>query len=99
MTNLNLDFDDNKPWAANWAAFDGFVRDWLKTDFTRDARLSKIDKLQRSAGVTLPPSAREWCAFAIAAPGLANFSWRDCLVVEPVPGHAAFSLLIQGEAG
>lgn len=92
-----IDFDDNNDWSENWAAFDRFVCDWLRTDFTRDPGSPEIDELERSAGVTLPPSAREWCAFALASQTLEHFSWRDCLVVEPVPGHEAVSLLLQGE--
>ncbi len=96
--DVMLDFDDRNDWAANWAAFDRFVRDWLRTDFARDVRSPEIRKLEKSAGVTLPASAREWCAFALASRKLAHFTWRDCLVVEPVPEHDATALLIQGEA-
>lgn len=93
-----MEFDDNNDWSTNWVAFDQFVCDWLKTNFARDPRSPVIDELERSAGVALPPSAREWCAFAFAARRLKHFAWRDCLVVEQVPGHAAVSLLLQGEA-
>ncbi len=93
-----IDFDNSNDWSANWRAFDRFVREWLKTTFTRDPQSSEIDTFERCAGIALPPSAREWCAFALACRNLDHFSWRDCLVVEPVRGHDAVSLLIQGEA-
>ncbi len=93
-----MDFDDNNDWSANWAVFDRFVCEWLRTEFTRDPQSPEIDELERSVDVALPPSVREWCAFALAARTLAHFSWRDCLIVEPVPGHEAVSLLLQGEA-
>ncbi|MFO1042775.1 MAG: hypothetical protein U0941_13365 [Planctomycetaceae bacterium] len=93
-----IDFSDDNDWSANWLAFDRFVREWLNTTFIRNSESTEIDTLERSAGIRLSASAREWCAFALASPNLDHFSWRDCLVVEPVRGNDAVSLLIQGEA-
>ena len=89
-------FDDSTDWPAQWASIDSFVSDWLSVEFSRDVASSDIEQL--CGDLTLPPSAREWIAFALASQHVTNFTFRDCLVVESVPGHDAVSLLIQGEA-
>lgn len=93
-----LDLQRDSDWSEGWTALDRFVGQWLQTDFTRDLYSAHIGEIERSAAITLPASMRSWCAFVIASQRLAHFVWRDCLAIKPVPGHAALSLLIQGEA-
>lgn len=90
--------DGDKDWRTNWRAIDAFIRDWLEVDYARDPKPGQIRELEQSAGVTLPPSVREWCSFALASPQIeSRFSFRDCLVIERLDEHDAISLLLQGE--
>jgi hypothetical protein len=94
-----LQRDGDQDWHTNWRVIDAFVRDWLAADYTRQPATERIRDFERSVAVTLPPSAREWCSFALASEQIASrFSFRDCLVIEHLKDHDAISLLLQGEA-
>ncbi len=91
--------DDDRDWRSRWDAIDAFVREWLDSDFERLSHAERLAELEKSAGVSLPPSAREWCFFAFASEQLERvLSFRDCFVIERLEDHDAVALLIQGEA-
>lgn len=64
-------------------------------------RQKEIEETERRLGLTLPPSVREYVAFAHDLPrpagehGIGIF--RDPYTMEPVLGHPALSLIIQAE--
>jgi len=86
-------------WRARWQAIDEFIRYWFDTDFVRDPTDSRIDEIEAHLGLPLPPSVRQWVAFALAAGQIKkNFTFRDSLEIEKMADHDAISLLWQGEA-
>lgn len=91
-------FDDNNDWATNWAAFDNFVREWLQISFIRNSKSPYIEDLELAAGIELPPSMREWCAFFFASDQIyKSFTFRDYLIVKRLEKCDSYSLLYLAE--
>lgn len=86
-------------WRTRWQAIDEFIGYWFDTDFVRHPTDHRIDEIEAGLGLALPPSAREWVAFLLAAEQIKrNFTFRDSLQLEKIEHHDAISLLWQGEA-
>ena len=64
-------------------------------------RQAEIEETERRLGLTLPPSVREYVAFAHDLPRLEGEHgigmYRDPYMMELVPGHLALSLIMQAE--
>lgn len=62
-------------------------------------RTAEIAATEARLGRVLPPSVREWVAFAHDVRREEDFHvvFRDSYMMEDVPGHAALSLLMQAE--
>lgn len=62
-------------------------------------RTEEIRQVEARLGRTLPPSIREWVAFAHDLMGNPKYEevLRDVFQMEELEGHAAVSLLLQGE--
>jgi uncharacterized protein (TIGR02996 family) len=64
-------------------------------------RRAEVEAAERRLGLTLPPSVREYVAFAHDLPGNGGRDWicvyRDSYTLTPVPGQPALSLIRQAE--
>ena len=89
---------DSSDWKTRWNFLDDFIRELVAPDYSRMPAETEIRNAETKLSRRLSPSIREWCAFAVASDQIKNsFSFRDCFVIEPVPGHSSIGLLLQGE--
>ncbi len=88
-------------WRERWRLIREFTERWHRVPMPDiGGRRAEIAEAEARLGRTLPPSVREWVAFAhdLNPP---NSPWlsvlRDPYQMTAVPGHAALSLLLQAE--
>lgn len=88
-------------WAERWRLIREFTERWHRVPMPDiGGRQNEIAEAEARLGRTLPPSVREWIAFAhdLNPP---DAEWlrviRDAYTMGDVPGHAALSLLLQAE--
>ncbi len=86
-------------WSDRWEHIYQFIHAWTGLNFKPQRDMKRLQKLEAELGITLPPSAREWCFFGWSASKLRGyFSFRDGpLFVRPFLEHNAISLLTQAE--
>ncbi|MBI4747511.1 MAG: hypothetical protein HY774_03440 [Acidobacteria bacterium] len=86
-------------WSDQWEQIYQFIRTWTGLNFRPQRDMKRLQKLEAELGITLPPSAREWCFFGWSASELDEyFSFRDGpLFVQSIPEHNAIALLTQAE--
>ena len=93
------------PWPDDWRERWRLLREMTEQWFgvvTGDVgrTCERVDDIEATVGRELPPSVREWVVFLddILQAGAWQYIFRDAVSLAPMPEHAAFSLMIQGEA-
>jgi uncharacterized protein (TIGR02996 family) len=95
-------FRDGVPadWKGRWRVVREFTERWHGIPLPDvGGRPGEIRAAESRVGVTLPPSVREYIAYAhdvFPEPGY-RIVFRDPYVMERMPGHLAVSLMIQSE--
>jgi uncharacterized protein (TIGR02996 family) len=87
-------------WKERWRLIREFVDRWHKLPLGDvGGRAEEIQETEARLGRTLPPSVREWVAFAHDGRRDSNYHdvLRDVYQMQELEGHSAVSLLLQGE--
>ncbi|MBX9626606.1 MAG: TIGR02996 domain-containing protein [Gemmataceae bacterium] len=87
-------------WRERWRLIREFTERWHGLPMPDvGGRQVEVAEVEQRLGRTLPPSTREFVAFAHDARRNDNYFdfFRDSYQMEDVPGHPAVSLVLQGE--
>ena len=86
-------------WQGRWTLLREFVRRWHGLSLGPvGAGSMLVDTEESKLGLQLPPSFREWIAFAEELSAQNAFEiLRDCYEVTRLESHSAISLMLQGE--
>jgi hypothetical protein len=95
-------FRDGVPddWKGRWRVVREFTERWHGIPMADiGGRLAEVRAAEEQLGVTLPPSVREYVAYAHDVFPQPDYRivHRDGYVMERMPDHPAVSLMIQGE--
>src|SRR5262245_19966696 len=87
-------------WRERWRLIREFTERWHRVPMPDvGGRQAEIAEEEARLGRTLPPSVREWIAFAHDVSHRPDYPvvFRDVYQMELLSGHPAISLLLQGE--
>jgi uncharacterized protein (TIGR02996 family) len=87
-------------WKERWRLIREFTEQWHRLPLGDvGGRADEIREAETRLGRTLPPSVREWVAFAhdVRRQSLYHDVLRDVYQMQELDGHSAVSLLLQGE--
>ncbi|MEM9069644.1 MAG: acyl carrier protein [Myxococcota bacterium] len=86
---------------GRWQVIRELLRRWHGVDLPPALRTpERLANAETARGQALPHSAQEWVRLLdqVERGNVWGYVFRDCWSLTPVPGHSAFSLLVQGEA-
>jgi uncharacterized protein (TIGR02996 family) len=95
-------FRDGVPddWKGRWRVVREFTERWHRLPMGDvGGRTEEVRATEERLGLKLPPSLREYVAYAhdVFPQPDSRMVHRDWYLMEPMPGHPAISLMIQGE--
>ena len=94
-------YDVPDGWKERWRLLREFVERWHQIPLGDvGGHAEDIEKTEKSLGMKLPPSVKEWIAFCSELIDLSVYGKliRDCFEVEHLKDLSAISLMLQGEA-
>jgi len=81
---------------GQWKTVRNFAETWAGEQFP-DLGYTEIESASATTGVTLGKSIQNWIRLCVSMNSAGHNLLRDVFTIEPVPGHDAISLMIQGE--